>query len=984
MAAQLEAVQRHLERHLLESDGSESLRRSEFRLELDVATLGFLSGRIHAFVEIAASVDDQRKRATLLEHALKGFTEEGIVKIKWMLSLVARLKIDPTPKRFRPPQEPIDLALMESLRVLEIANVDLKWIRGLGAVRPFLKKLAITADLKEIQKALLSDQTQEDESTPWKALRTLKLPNNHISMTDESLFLLANVENVDLSNNQIEQIRNFQRCYALRVLNLAFNRISNVSDIYLHLGNVSTLILRHNKIQSANGLERLVALEKLDLSYNQISCFSELKSLASLPLLKELWLEMNPIALKRGYRMQVSRIFKTRNSSKLERTFKLDDQSLVWNGSESLQSSPSIPRRQSLIKSPFRNSNKGVRARSRPKARIAQIQDASALTTTVVPKSEVSEISVDDEVANTFEKYENALRSQGKMWLAVLTGKESSVKDLHLEQTSNRQESIASNLHEESQTSFVSSEEESINQTGGSSSLKLTTPSDAELVSGLSSDLLSSVKATNEENYVQSDSFEGIHMNRRARTLTTEEAMEKFQCLATVNDERLLVSIWNGFVVEQDILTQKTKNEFRIVDVSRVSKVKDDPSKLLLSLEFASGKTCMYELDDAELFNDFFQLFDYKKSDDLQVNYRQEKKDSMLVVESTECSTLLQDHQVEPDNHQIGPPGIEAHDEDEQAVVISQNRQSVVIFADYFSDDNSLVQSSMASASTRAPPSDDDFIKFLSEYRAKKNRNSNGASDALWFEVPVLALTKLSEEQVMLILITKNRIYFVEKDQLETSSMDLTFTFLITKDITSITSLTLGLFLRHLRVDFVDKSSYLLLTRNKEVTSEIVQALVQIAHYEPLQICNNDRFTLDCIQSQVLGGDSDDSFRMYELIFEVKSSQKIPRTLIVTEKRLFLCNENHSFSKHGSSIDTEISSPDSSVYSKLFVIVAAEKRKDLISIDFKSVKALGKFSLEFGTKKAFGTANPKRIWALAANHDVTIDSIAGELQRKVE
>lgn len=65
------------------------------------------------------------------------------------------------------------------------------------------------------------------------------------------------------------------------------------------------LVLRNNALTTLRGIENLKSLEGLDVSYNIISNFSELEFLWSLSLLKELWLEGNPVCCARWYRAHV-------------------------------------------------------------------------------------------------------------------------------------------------------------------------------------------------------------------------------------------------------------------------------------------------------------------------------------------------------------------------------------------------------------------------------------------------------------------------------------------------------------------------------------------------------------------------------------------------------------------------------------------------------------------------------------------------------
>ena len=80
------------------------------------------------------------------------------------------------------------------------------------------------------------------------------------------------------------------------------NRCFGTMQVSCHLVK---LVLRNNALTTLRGIENLKSLEGLDVSYNIISNFSELELLWSLSLLKELWLEGNPVCCARWYRAHV-------------------------------------------------------------------------------------------------------------------------------------------------------------------------------------------------------------------------------------------------------------------------------------------------------------------------------------------------------------------------------------------------------------------------------------------------------------------------------------------------------------------------------------------------------------------------------------------------------------------------------------------------------------------------------------------------------
>jgi Leucine-rich repeat (LRR) protein len=114
---------------------------------------------------------------------------------------------------------------------------------------------------------------------------------------------------IDLSHNLISQIKNLQMCIKLESLDVSFNRIADLTNIRQMVGGIKILNLRHNNISDTTGLDKLYSLEKLDLSHNTIGALKDIERLNSLPLLRFLWLENNPVTLIDGYRIMTLSFF---------------------------------------------------------------------------------------------------------------------------------------------------------------------------------------------------------------------------------------------------------------------------------------------------------------------------------------------------------------------------------------------------------------------------------------------------------------------------------------------------------------------------------------------------------------------------------------------------------------------------------------------------------------------------------------------------
>lgn len=81
---------------------------------------------------------------------------------------------------------------------------------------------------------------------------------------------MPNVEQLDLSHNQLRSISHLQHLSAMTHLNLSYNQLHSLDDMNTRLGNVHTLLLTNNDLYSLYGLAKLYSLVKLDVRSNII------------------------------------------------------------------------------------------------------------------------------------------------------------------------------------------------------------------------------------------------------------------------------------------------------------------------------------------------------------------------------------------------------------------------------------------------------------------------------------------------------------------------------------------------------------------------------------------------------------------------------------------------------------------------------------------------------------------------------------------
>lgn len=123
-------------------------------------------------------------------------------------------------------------------------------------------------------------------------IRSLDLWDNQIKEIDKDISCLQNLQELDLSYNQISSIKNLDKLSTLKVIQLHKNNIKEISwlDKLLYL---QSLNLGYNQITKTIWLEKLINLHELQLQHNQINDISWLSNLKDLSSLK---LEFNQIS----------------------------------------------------------------------------------------------------------------------------------------------------------------------------------------------------------------------------------------------------------------------------------------------------------------------------------------------------------------------------------------------------------------------------------------------------------------------------------------------------------------------------------------------------------------------------------------------------------------------------------------------------------------------------------------------------------------
>ncbi|KAF3524794.1 hypothetical protein F2Q69_00046404 [Brassica cretica] len=296
----VEKLQKFLE------EETESLLEETMVLKLNPAGLHYIHLRLESLRELermlsGAPVDYLRAYVSDLGDY------RALEQLRRILRILTSVKVVSTlPSPARDPT-PLSLIPFGRLKVLELRGCDLSTspAKGLLDLRHTLEKIICHNSTDALRHVFASRIAEITNSQEWNKLAVVSCSCNRLVLMDESLQLLSAAESLDLSRNKFAKVDNLRRCTKLKHLDLGFNHLRTVS----HLSQVSChlvkLVLRNNALTTLRGIENLKSLEGLDVSYNIISNFSELELLWSLSLLKELWLEGNPVCCARWYRAHV-------------------------------------------------------------------------------------------------------------------------------------------------------------------------------------------------------------------------------------------------------------------------------------------------------------------------------------------------------------------------------------------------------------------------------------------------------------------------------------------------------------------------------------------------------------------------------------------------------------------------------------------------------------------------------------------------------
>lgn len=204
-----------------------------------------------------------------------------------------------------PTEEPfdgdIDIKKFRNLKRLEIQKIPIEQIVGIQRLRAHLQELICSKSISSIQSIIAHCGGDNANGFSWNELKMADFSYNCLKTIDCSLEFVPNLQQLNLSHNQIHSVDAIKWLQNLKKLNLSFNNLSHIPQS-IASRRLQSLILMNNFIENLNGLPKLEALNELNLAENCILDHASLEPLGQLIALQQLTLYGNPISHHPHYR----------------------------------------------------------------------------------------------------------------------------------------------------------------------------------------------------------------------------------------------------------------------------------------------------------------------------------------------------------------------------------------------------------------------------------------------------------------------------------------------------------------------------------------------------------------------------------------------------------------------------------------------------------------------------------------------------------
>lgn len=195
----------------------------------------------------------------------------------------------------------IDIKKFRNLKRLEVQKIPIEQIIGIQKLRAHLQELICSKSIATIESIIAHCGGDNANGFCWSELKLADFSYNRLETIDRSLEFVSNLQQLNLSHNQIVSVDAIKWLPNLKKLNLSFNRLAHIPQS-IASRRLQSLILTNNCIEDLRGLPKLEALNELNLSDNCILDHASLEPLGSLIALQDLQLHGNPIFFHPNHR----------------------------------------------------------------------------------------------------------------------------------------------------------------------------------------------------------------------------------------------------------------------------------------------------------------------------------------------------------------------------------------------------------------------------------------------------------------------------------------------------------------------------------------------------------------------------------------------------------------------------------------------------------------------------------------------------------
>lgn len=204
-----------------------------------------------------------------------------------------------------PTEEPFDgeieIKKFRNLTRLEIQRIPIERIIGIQRLRAHLQELICSKSISSIQSIIAHCGGDNANGFLWNELKMADFSYNSLKTIDCSLEFVSNLQQLNLSHNQIVSVDAIRWLPNLKKLNLSYNNLSHIPSS-IASRRLQSLIVTNNFIENLHGLPKLEALNELNLADNCILDHAALEPLGSLIALQQLQLQGNPIYFDPNHR----------------------------------------------------------------------------------------------------------------------------------------------------------------------------------------------------------------------------------------------------------------------------------------------------------------------------------------------------------------------------------------------------------------------------------------------------------------------------------------------------------------------------------------------------------------------------------------------------------------------------------------------------------------------------------------------------------